>query len=97
MLVLGAMLGLAGGMIRSLFGLIKKPPKNGVDFRFLLATVLGAGAIGLFTTIFVRGDLTLSLLAGYGGTDFIDNIWKIKMKNIKIWILFFLFLIRFWS
>ncbi|UCD04522.1 MAG: hypothetical protein JSW73_02735 [Candidatus Woesearchaeota archaeon] len=84
MLVLGAVLGFAGGMIRALFGLIKKPPKEGIEFRKLITMLLGAGAIGLFTIIFVNGDFKLSLLAGYGGTDFIENIWKIKMKDVKI-------------
>jgi len=84
MLVLGAMLGFAGGMIRALFGLIKKPPKEGIEFRRLVTMLVGAGAIGLFTTLFITGDFRLSLLAGYGGTDFIENIWKIKMKDFKI-------------
>lgn len=84
MLVLGAVLGFAGGMIRALFGLIKKPPKEGIEFRKLVAMLLGAGAIGLFTILFVNGDFKLSLLAGYGGTDFIENIWKIKMKDVRI-------------
>ena len=83
LLILGATLGLAGGIIRAVFGLIKKPPNDGISYKRLIVVLTAAGAIGLFATIFVPNDLKFSLLAGYGGTDFIEGLWKIKLKDIK--------------
>lgn len=84
MLMLGAILGFSGGIIRAIFGLLKKSPKKEIEWKRLFLTLLGAGAIGLFAAIFTPENLKMSLLAGYGGTDFIEGLWKIKMRDVTI-------------
>ena len=83
MLMLGAIFGFAGGVIRATFGLLKKPPKKKISWKKLVITLLSSGVIGLFTSIFSPEDIRISLLAGYGGTDFIEGLWKLRMKKIK--------------
>jgi len=37
--------------------------------------------IGLFAGLLVSTNFALALLAGYAGTDLIENIYKIKKKT----------------
>ena len=84
MLALGIIFGFVGGVIRACIGLLKKSSKKKVSLRYLLSTLISSGMIGLFASIFTTGDLKVSLLAGYGGIDFIEGLWKLQMKKIKI-------------
>lgn len=86
MLLEAALFGFIGGLARASVGFVKysykkKHPKfRPHDFIF---TFVCSGIIGIFTGLLVDGA-TLSLLAGYAGTDLIENIYKIKMNtNIK--------------
>ena len=36
--------------------------------------------MGLLAGVFIADDIKFALLAGYAGTDFIENLFKIKMK-----------------
>ena len=83
-IVLAAIFGTVGGMTRAFVGLLKYrlPPKTG-KFRVnaLLFTIFASGFIGLFAGLLVATNYTLSLLAGYAGTDLIEGIYKIRKKQ----------------
>ena len=87
-----AIFGFIGGLARACVGFTKyryanKKVKFKTEAFFL--TLLASGIIGLFCGLLVSTNYALALLAGYAGTDLIENIYKIKKKT-KIIIRFFL-------
>jgi len=81
--------GFLGGLIRGLMGISKKisasPSKKKVLRKdYLAVTLLSSGGLGLLVGVFIADDIRFALLAGYAGTDFIENLYKIKMKK-KEW------------
>lgn len=84
MIAIGAMLGFLGGSVRAIIGLVKNAQKNKtITIEKLMITLIGAGIIGVFAIIFIPNDPKFCLLAGYGGTDFLENLWKLKLKELK--------------
>lgn len=81
-----ALFGFIGGLARACVGFMKYRSANKkVKFKanaFLL-TLIASGIIGLFCGLLISTNFALALLAGYAGTDLIENIYKIR-KNVKI-------------
>ena len=78
--------GFLGGVIRALVGLSKyitKTPSKKRKFRkdWLVVSLLSSGGLGLIVGVFIADDVRFALLAGYAGTDFIESLFKIKMKG----------------
>lgn len=78
--------GFLGGIIRGLMGISKyigKTPtkKRKIRKDWLIFTLLSSGGLGLLVGVFIADDVRFALLAGYAGTDFIEGLYKIKMKN----------------
>jgi len=77
--------GFLGGVIRGLIGISKyinaTPSKRrNVRKDWIILNLLSSGGIGLIVGVFIAEDIRFALLAGYAGTDFIENLFKIKMK-----------------
>ncbi len=77
--------GFLGGVIRGLIGISKyinaTPSKRrNVRKDWVVLNLLSSGGIGLIVGVFIAEDIRFALLAGYAGTDFIENLFKIKMK-----------------
>ena len=82
-MILQGLLGTIGGMTRAFVGLLKyyqENKKKKFRWSYILFTIIASGFIGMFCGLIVQ-DNTLSLLAGYAGTDFIENIYKIRKKQ----------------
>lgn len=83
-LFIAAIFGLLGGITRACVGLLKysvPKPQGRFSPGALLFTLVASGMIGVFCSLLVGGNYQLSLLAGYAGTDLIENIYKIKKKQ----------------
>ena len=81
--------GFLGGLIRALVGMTKylsKTPnkKRKIRTDYLILTLLSSGGMGLLAGVFIANDVKFALLAGYAGTDFIESIFKVKMKR-QVW------------
>ena len=81
--------GFLGGIIRGLVGVSKKisasPSKKKVIRKdYLAVTLFTAGGLGLMVGVFIANDIRFALLAGYAGSDFIENLNKIRMKKMEI-------------
>lgn len=78
--------GVLGGLIRALVGIAKyyerNRSENTIRFWYLFFTLLAAGLVGGIGGIIADGDWRLALLMGYAGTDFLEGLYKIKMKSI---------------
>ena len=78
--------GFLGGLIRGLVGITKyltaKPgKKRKMRTEYLILTLLSSGGLGLLVGVFITDDVKFALLAGYAGTDFVENLFKIKMRK----------------
>ncbi len=83
--LVAGLFGLLGGVTRAVVGLLKwYAPKKRSEFRpvRLAVTIVGAGIIGMFASVLVSTDFKLSLLAGYAGTDFIEGLYKARLKAV---------------
>lgn len=77
--------GVLGGLIRALVGIAKyyerNKSENQIRFWYLFFSLLAAGLVGGMAGILTDADWRLALLMGYAGTDFLEGLYKIKMKQ----------------
>ncbi len=80
-----AFYGLLGGFLRGLVGIVKYYEKNRREGRFrlyyFLFSLFVASLVGLVAGLLADSDPTLSFLAGYAGTDFLEGLYKIKFAQ----------------
>ena len=81
--------GFLGGIIRGLVGIAKEmraspSKKKNIRIDYILVTILAAGGLGLLVGVFITDDFRFALLAGYAGADFLESLFKIKMKK-RVW------------
>lgn len=79
--------GFLGGIIRGLVGFVKnKTIEKANHFKpsYFVVTILIAGVVGAAAGALADTEWQVSFLAGYAGTDFIENLYKIKVykKNL---------------
>lgn len=78
--------GFLGGVIRGLVGITKyinatPSRKRKVRKDWVVLSLLSSGGMGLMVGMFIADDVRFALVAGYAGTDFIESLFKIKMKT----------------
>lgn len=80
--------GFLGGIIRGLVGFVKNKTiekANHFKLSYFIITILISGVVGAAAGTLADTEWQVSFLAGYAGTDFIENLYKIKLANkIKI-------------
>lgn len=77
--------GFMGGIIRGLVGFVKNKTvekANHFKLSYFIVTILIAGVVGGAAGALADTEWQVSFLAGYAGTDFIENLYKIKLKII---------------
>jgi len=76
------LLGALGGIVRGLVGILKlfeqKQPGEKFRLGYFLFSVFVAAVVGGFAGALSGGDWKVAGLAGYAGTDFLENLYKIK-------------------
>ncbi len=76
--------GFLGGIIRGLVGFVKNKNIEKADHfkpSYFIVTILIAGIVGTAAGVLADTEWQVSFLAGYAGTDFIENLYKIKLGN----------------
>ena len=74
--------GLLGGIVRGLVGFVKNKTIEKADHfkpQYFLITILISGVVGAAAGILADTEWQVSFLTGYAGTDFIENLYKIKL------------------
>ena len=75
--------GFSGGIIRDLVGFVKNKTIEKADHfkpQYFLITILISGIVGAAAGALADTEWQVSFLAGYAGTDFIENLYKIKFS-----------------
>ncbi|MBN1896143.1 MAG: hypothetical protein JW789_00260 [Candidatus Aenigmarchaeota archaeon] len=80
--------GFLGGIIRGLVGITKyitgtPTKKRKVRKDWMILSLLSSGGLGLMAGVFIAEDIKFALVAGYAGTDFLESLFKIKMKKVN--------------
>ena len=78
--------GLLGGITRSVVGIVKKQETSPagtfqVNIRYVAFSLVSSGFIGMVAGLVFNGDWHLGILAGYAGSDFLENMFKIKFAS----------------
>ena len=71
------LLGFLGGLVRSLYGILKAVNEGEVIKKdYFITTIIIAGLIGGILGYVFDIDFRIATLAGYVGTDILENIFK---------------------
>jgi hypothetical protein len=77
--------GLLGGLVRGLVGVAKYFEKNKANqklsVRYFALSIGIAALVGGVAGALAGGDWRFAVIAGYAGTDFIEGLYKIRMKQ----------------
>jgi len=78
--------GFLGGLLRGIVGITKvllssPSKKKKIRKEYMGVSLLTGGAFGLLVGVFLTEDVRFAFLAGYAGTDFLESLFKIKMRK----------------
>ena len=84
MIIESIALGLLGGLARACVGLLKAM-RNDVKivWSYTLTTIIASGIIGAAAGTLFNSEASMSVIAGYVGTDLLENAYKIVLKKKK--------------
>jgi len=76
------LVGVLGGFVRALYGLMKAVNrKDKISLGYFLLTIITAGIIGGILGSVFTIDYKIAALAGYAGTDILENIFKATLEG----------------
>jgi fluoride ion exporter CrcB/FEX len=83
-IVLILLAGALGGVLRGILGIakaavFKKDVK--INWTWFFVPVLIAAILGMITASFFLDDTRLALIGGYAGSDFLEGLMKIILKD----------------
>jgi len=76
--------GFLGEIVRGLVGFVKNKTIEKVNHfkpSYFVVTILISGVVGAAAGALADTEWQVSFLAGYAGTDFIESLYKIKIKK----------------
>lgn len=82
--ILILLVGALGGILRGVLGIAKSlvTKKNlEINWAWFFASVLIAAILGMITASFFLDDTRLALIGGYAGSDFLEGLINIFLKN----------------
>ena len=81
-----ALFGFIGGLVRAVLGLLKHysiNKKTKFKINYLIITLIGSAIIGMFASLAITTNYTVSLISGYMGIDVIENLVKVYKKKLN--------------
>ena len=76
--------GALGGVLRGVLGIAKSAVFKKdvqINWPWFIVSVLIAAILGMITASFFIDDTRLALIGGYAGSDFLDGLMSIFLKN----------------
>jgi hypothetical protein len=83
-IILILLAGALGGVLRGVLGIAKElvTKKDAtVNWPWFWVSVAIAAILGVITATFFLDDLRIALIGGYAGSDFLEGLMKITLKN----------------
>lgn len=78
-------MGLLGGIVRSLVGILKYFERNKetgtIRVWYVVFSLIVAAIVGGLAGVLADSDWRFAIVAGYAGTDFIEGLYKIRMRQ----------------
>ena len=83
-IVLIALPGMVGGLVRGLVGISKRVGKGKEPFELhkLIFSLIAAMVVGSVASVMTNGDWRISLLAGYAGSDLLESLYKARLFGL---------------
>ena len=85
-IVVQALAGASGGFIRALVGITKAKEFNPTTFKFEWRmfgfSILVSMLTGLMSGLIMNVDWSMSLLAGYAGSDLLESLYKLRFAQL---------------
>lgn len=80
-----ALLGLIGGIARACVGLVKAMRTNRkIIWSYTITSIITSGVIGATAGMIFNSDTKMSIVAGYIGTDLLENTYKIILRKQQL-------------
>ena len=76
--------GLIGGLLRGLMGIAKSlitKKEEQINYQYFFISLAVSGIVGLVAALMLPVDLKFAILAGYAGSDFLETLYKMKLKS----------------
>ena len=71
--------GMLGGLVRGAIGVSKSMKKDSkMNISRLIFMLIVSILVGGFTSTIIGGDIATSMLAGFAGSDILENLYKYK-------------------
>ena len=83
-IVLILLAGAIGGLLRGVLGIAKElvtKKEVKINWLWFSISVLIAAILGMITASFFLDDTRLALIGGYAGTDFLEGLMSLLLKN----------------
>jgi hypothetical protein len=83
--LLAAIFGVFGGLVRALITILKTRQIHKINFAGVMLYLIVVLAVGAFSGIVLSFGKILSFLGGYAGLDLIEGYYKtMKSKKVKL-------------
>ena len=77
--------GLIGGLLRGLLGIAKSlitKKEESINYPYFFLSLAVSMVVGVIAaSLWPEGDFRIALLAGYAGSDFLETLYKMKLKS----------------
>ena len=76
--------GFVGGLLRGVVGVAKSQLTKkdvSLNWKYLSISLLVSGIVGVVAASLAEGDFRFAFLAGYAGSDFLESLYKIRLKQ----------------
>jgi fluoride ion exporter CrcB/FEX len=83
-IILILLAGAVGGILRGILGIAKELVTKKdvkINWTWFFASVFIAAILGMVTASFFLDDTRLALVGGYAGTDFMEGLMSLLLKN----------------
>jgi len=76
--------GVVGGLLRGLAGIAKSlvtKKESSINYKYFIISIAVSGVVGVVAALMLKVDFKFAILAGYAGSDFLETLYKMKLKN----------------
>lgn len=79
--------GIVGGGLRGITGIAKSlitKKDEQINIKYVLLSIVVSAIVGVIASLMMPVDFKFAILAGYAGSDFLETLYKMKLKNKNV-------------